>query len=367
MPQNTSTTPDQAGRWIITKFGGPDVLKWETWDPEAGLPADQVLVRIITAGIAGADNIQRVGGYPDDRCLTPGFTPGYDFVGEVVALGSSLSKDGQLVVGDRVASMCVLGAHATHIILPPSELIRIDYADDPVRVGALPLNYMTAWGMLRRSDVDLKPGSSILIGSVSGGVGTAMSELVHAFDIGIKMIGTCSPSKFDYVKSLGVIPIDRNAPDLVEQVRALTNGEGVDVAYDAVGSEDSLRKSYKATKKDIGHVIVIGIMSEIASDGSGLVQGSLADAEALLTSRLQPRMRFWGLVPAYYMPKRDLWLEDFRTILEKVREGVLVPRIAKLFRLSEAVEAHENLISGTAVKGRMVFVVDEDLATQHGL
>lgn len=350
MPRNTSATPDQAGRWVITRFGGPDVLKWETWNPQTELPADQVLVRIIVAGIAGPDNIQRVGGYPHERCSKPGFTPGYDFVGEVVALGSSLPKGGPLVVGDRVTSLCMIGAHATHIILPLTELIRIDHADDPIKVCALPLNYMTGWGMLKRCGVDLKPGSSILIGSVSGGVGTAVAELVRAFDLGLNMIGTCSPSKFDYVKSLGVIPIDRNAPDLVEQVRALTNGEGVDVAYDAVGSEDTLRKSCQATKKDVGQVIAIGVMSEIASDGSGLVQGSL-DVGALMAARLQPRMRFWNMLEPYYTSTRNLWLEDFDAILKKVREGVLVPTIAKLLRLSEAVEAHKTLISGTAVKG----------------
>lgn len=106
MPRNTSPTPDQAGRWIISEFGGPEVLKWKTWDPFADLPADQVLVRIITAGIAGPDNIQRAGGYPNPACSKPGFTPGYDFVGEIVALGSSLPKSTSLAVGDRVTSMC---------------------------------------------------------------------------------------------------------------------------------------------------------------------------------------------------------------------------------------------------------------------
>lgn len=47
--------------------------------------------------------------------------------------------------------------------------------------------------------------------------------------------------------------------------------------------------------------------------------------------------------------------------------GELAPEIAKLFRLGQAVEANKHLISGTAVKGKMVFIVDEYLAVQHGL
>lgn len=193
----------------------------------------------------------------------------------------------------------VIGAHATHITLPTTELIRIDRTDDPVKVCTLPLNYMTAWGMLKRSGVHLAPGSSILIGSASGGVGTAIAQLVHAFDLQLKMIGTCSPSKFDYVRSLGVIPVDHQAPDLVEQVQGLTGGEGVDVAYNAVGSEDSLRKSHLATKKDVGEVVAIGVMADIAADGTSMLVENY-DIMAAIGPRLQPRTTCWGVDREYY-------------------------------------------------------------------
>lgn len=193
----------------------------------------------------------------------------------------------------------MIGAHATHISLPTTELIRIDPTDDPISVCALPLNYMTAWGMLKRSGVRLAPDSSILIGSASGGVGTAMAQLVHAFDLQLKMIGTCSPSKFEYVRSLGVIPVDRQAPDLVEQIRGLTGGEGVDVAYDAVGSEDSLRKNHLATKDDVGEVVAIGVMADIAADGTSMLLENY-DAAAVLGSRMQPRTKYWGVEREYY-------------------------------------------------------------------
>ncbi|KAI0130666.1 NAD(P)-binding protein [Daldinia grandis] len=367
MPRNTSATPDRPGRWIVSKFGGPGVLKWNTWDPYAEeLAADHVIVRIITAGIAGTDNLQRVGGYPDPRCSNPGFTLGYDFVGEVVTLGPSASKEKPLSVGDHVTAMFGVGAYATHTILPAAELIRIGNADDPLKVSALPLNYSTAFGMLRRAVTSLVPGSSILIGSASGGVGTAIAELVRAFKMDLKMIGTCSPSKFEYVKSLGVTPIDRHAPDLIGQVRALTGGEGVDVAYDSVGSEESIQRSYQATKKDVGQVIVIGAMSEISPDGSRLRQNEL-DLRTVVQQRLQSRVRLWSAIVDYKAVQKQVWLEDLQTILEKVRSGELSPTIAKLFKLSDAVKAHEDLVSGTDVKGKMLFVVDEDLATQHGL
>ncbi|KAM0421194.1 hypothetical protein ACHAPT_011086 [Fusarium lateritium] len=140
VPVNTSPTPTQSGRWVVTTFGGPSVLEWKAWDPQAELSGNKVLVQIIAAGIAGPDTIQRVGGYPDPRTSKPGFTPGYDFVGDIVELGDSVPNDSGLSVGDRVASMCVLGAHATHIVIPYRELIHINKSDDPIKITTLPLN-----------------------------------------------------------------------------------------------------------------------------------------------------------------------------------------------------------------------------------
>jgi NADPH2:quinone reductase len=358
---NTSLTPSSLGRWIVTEFGKPSVLKWEAFDPMISLSAGDVLIRILVAGIAGVDNIQRCGGYPHPLAKNPGFTPGYDLVGEIIALGDAVPKERDLQIGDRVTALSIFGAHATHIVLPFEEVMKLQKDDDPLKMCALPLNYMTAWGMLKHSGVDLPPGSSILIGSASGGLGTAVAQLVKAFDLGIKMIGTCSPSKFEYVRSLGVEPLDRNAPDLVKQVRALTDGKGVDVAYDGVCSEKTVQDFLAATKQDVGRVVVFGVMGSIAADGSKMLGG----IDELFKALLQPpRVRFWALDIEF--PKKKE-VAEFYAIVEKVREGKLDPTIAKLLRLSDAVEAHELLINGSAIKGKMLFVVDENLAKRYGM
>ncbi|KAJ3549658.1 hypothetical protein NM208_g390 [Fusarium decemcellulare] len=359
---NTSPTPDQPGHWVVTKFGKPDVLKWEIWDPTPEVSGDKVLVRIIVAGIAGVDNIQRAGGYPiDPRAHKPGFTTGYDLVGEIIAMGSSVPEDSNLRIGDRVASLCILGAHATHIVLPYVDVMRIEKTDDPLKIGALPLNYMTAWGMLKHSNVELPPGSTILIGAASGGLGTAVAQLVQAFGMGIRMIGTCSTSKFDYVRSLGVEPIDRHSPNLVEQVRMLTNGEGVDVAYDGVCSEESLKASLAATKADVGRVVVFGVMGNIAADGSKVFRTS----REIFAERLQPpRITLFVLDVQFH---KTAQISEFYEIVKKVRSGELNPVVFKLLRLSQAIEAHDQLISGSSVKGKMMFIVDTDLAVQYNI
>ncbi|KAH7077221.1 hypothetical protein FB567DRAFT_451667 [Paraphoma chrysanthemicola] len=266
--KNTSPTPDAPGRWVVTEFGKPDVLKWHPWDPTSEVSGNNVLVRIILAGLGGVDNIQRVGGFPDPRASKPGFSTGYEIVGEVLALGDSMD---------------------------------------------------------------------------------------------LKMLGTCSPSKFDYIRSLGVEPIDRNASDLVEQVRKLTDGAGVDVAYDGVCSEDSVRNFLAATKPDTGRLVVFGLMGEIASDGSKMLDG----AQATLGRRLQqPRTSFFSLSQELH---NEPEVDDFHVIVDKVRTGELDPVIAKLLPLSKGVEGHQLLVNGSAVKGKLLFVVDADLATKLGV
>jgi NADPH2:quinone reductase len=280
-PQNTSSTPNEPGRWVVTEFGTPSVLKWQLSNPATGLsPTKNVLIRILVAGIAGVDNIQRCGGYPDPLASQPGFTPGYDLVGEIIALHDSIPNDCELAIGDRVTSLCRFGAHATHIVLPWEDVIKIRPDDDMLKICALPLNYMTAWGMLKHSGVSLPPGSTILMGSASGGLGTAVAQLIRAFDMRIRVIGTCSPSKFEYVRELGVEPIDRNAGDLVEQVMKLTGGEGVDVAFDGVCSEDSVRSFRRATKEAEGRVVVFGVSPS---------QTKITTIAQLLTSNLHCR------------------------------------------------------------------------------
>jgi NADPH:quinone reductase-like Zn-dependent oxidoreductase len=376
MAKTTAPTPDQPGRWVVSRFGPPSVLEWHVFDALPTPKDDEVLIAILAAGISGTDNLQRVGGHPDPRVSSPGFTPGHDFVGEVVALGAAAAAvpaagSRRLAVGDRVAAMCMCGAYATHIVLPATVVLPLRATDDPVRFAALPLNYMTAYGLLTQSAAASAlqaPGTSVLIGSVAGGIGTAVAQLARAFDMRLTLFGTCSPGKFDYVRALGVTPIDRRraADDVAAQVRALTGGAGVDVAFDAVGSEASLRASFAATKVGTGVLVGVGAMASIAADGSGLRPGCF-DTLQFLRSGALPRSSFFAMSLSYYAGARDVWLQDFEKVAQAVRDGKLDPAIGKLLPLSEAVRANEMLVTGEGVTGKMEFVVDAELAKAKGI
>lgn len=363
MAEKIAPHQPQPGRWIITSFGGPSVLSWEPFDSLPFPSENEARIRIIVAGIGAVDNIQRSGGYPDERTTSPGFTPGYEFVGEVDAVGPGVST---VNIGDRVTALCTIGAHATHIVLPATELFPISHSDDPIKVAALPLNFMTAYGMLKRSGVTLSRGSSVLIGSAAGGLGCAIAQLNTAFDMGLHLLGTCSPRSFPFVKALGITPIDRHTADLPARVKELTGGRGVNVAFDAAGSEESIRRSFACTVEDTGEVRVVGVQSSILSGGAGVSSDRFETFE-LLAKGIIPRTKFWLVTLDYYLKERETFAKDFEDVLKAVRDGRLEPRIGKLFRLDQAIEANELLAHGAPFEGKMEFLVDEGIAKFHGL
>lgn len=119
--------------------------------------------------------------------------------------------------------------------------------------------------------------------------------------------------------------------------------------------------SNTVAKPDTGKVIVTGVMDKIAQDGSAMLDG-VQDAFAELLQ--PPRITFFILDTSFHKTPQ---LVEFYAIVEKVRSGELDPVVFKVLRLEQAVEAYELLISGAAVKGKMLFVVDAELAAERGI
>ncbi|HOS92465.1 MAG TPA: zinc-binding dehydrogenase [Armatimonadota bacterium] len=104
------------------------------------------------------------------------------------------------------------------------------------QAAALPVAYLTSWRMLL-SRAKLRPGESVLVHGVGGGV--ALAALQIAKLIGALVIVTSSSEeKLAKARALGADhSIDYGAsPDVAGAVRELTDGRGVDVVVDTVGA-----------------------------------------------------------------------------------------------------------------------------------
>src|SRR5499425_1867905 len=154
-------------RVVLNRFGGPEVLEIvEDEIPQPGPGA--VRVRIIAAGLSGADLLMREGVHP--RTPRPPFTSGWDLVGFVDEVGPGVTG---LERGAMVAAMPIWGSHAQYICLKQDELVPVPPGLDPVDALCLVFNYQTAYQMMHRC-AHVKSGQRVLIHGGAGGIGSAL-------------------------------------------------------------------------------------------------------------------------------------------------------------------------------------------------
>jgi NADPH:quinone reductase-like Zn-dependent oxidoreductase len=338
---------------LIRKFGGPEVLELvtETTVPQPG--PGQVRIKVLAAGTGFTDTFIRRGRYPDFKGPLP-FTPGYDIVGEVEAVAPDVSS---VRPGQIVADLCVTGGYTQYAIRPAQYLVPVPEGLDPAEAVCLPLAYMTAYQMLTRYRT-LKQGATVLVIGASGTVGTALLDLAR--DCRFKAIGTASAPHLPIVESFGGTAVDYRAGDFVSTVRRLTashrGGEGVDLAFDAIGGEH-FNRSY-ACLAPCG--LLIGYGSQTMAEGhEGLLQAGLG----LL------RLKYWnarseifgGPAAVFYgiTVRRKRFPADFRadlaTLFEKLRAKAIHPAVVDRLPLSEARAVHTR-IDGGGLGGKIVLL-----------
>ena len=321
-------------RVIITEYGDADVLQLVTEDrlPEPG--PGEVRLRVLTASASFTDVMVRRGRYPGVE-VKPPYPPGYDLVGVVDKLGEGVSG---LAVGQRVADLTVWGAYTEYALRPADGLVPLPDGLPAEEAVVLVLAYITAYQMLYRV-ADVQPDQRVLIHGASGAVGTALAQLGRMS--GLEMYGTASTAKQDYVRALGVEPIDYKTEDFVERVEQLTDGEGVHVVFDAIGPVN-FKRSYSVLKPD-------GLLVEY-----GLYKAAMANTFDMLLSfaRWQWQELLWRWFPdegrrtTFYsiQDQREAEPEWFRNdlaaLFQLALEGTVDPEVWRVMPLAEAAEAH---------------------------
>lgn len=221
--------------------GGPEVLKYE--DADAPRPqGDEVVVRHTVMGINLIDVYHRTATSGQYAIKRPAVL-GVEAAGVVEEVGDSVQA---LKVGDRVGYLMSLGAYSEKRVIMASQLVRIpDFVPD-VKVAAGLVRGITAQYLLTRIYA-VKAGSSLLVHGAAGGVGQLLIQ--WAKHLGASVIAAVSsPAEVQIAKAAGsdeVIVIGQG--DFAPEVKRITGGRGVDVAYDSVGKDtffqslDSLR------------------------------------------------------------------------------------------------------------------------------
>lgn len=334
----------------ITRPGGPEVF--ETREvPEPVLGPNDVNIRVRAAGINFADVLARQGIYPGAPpcpCVV-----GYEVSGTVESMGSAVDPKWK---GREVLALTDFGGYA--------EVSRCDVRyvwEKPAglsfeHAAALPLNYITAWGLLVAMG-GLSKGDVVLIHNAGGGVGLAALDIAR--HVGAVTIGTASARKHEFLKARGcVYCVDYTRADWPQRIMQITGGRGVELAIDPIGGKNwALTYS---TLRPTGRIGMFGV-------SSAAVGGLRAKFELLKLALAAPFFHPLKLIPgnrgAYGINIHKMYEEHEKfnawmsAVLGGVAAGWVRPHVDQVFKLDQAgaARAHAH-IEGRSNIGKVLLV-----------
>jgi len=322
----------------IHQFGGPEVLTYEDI-PDPQLRKDQVLVRVRACALNHLDLWVRKGlpGVKLPHIL------GSDISGEVAATGDYVTgfKVGQRVL---VAPMhfcghcakCVAGlqnqcreftvlgnavdgGNCELIAVPVANVIPIPDSLDFNQAASVPLVFLTAWHMLV-GRAGVRPGQTVLVLGASSGVGIAAIQIARLFQC--RVITTAGDeSKLEKARALGADhAINHYKQKISEEVRKITNKEGVDIVIEHVGAA-TWDESVKSLKTG-GTLVTCG-----ATTGPSVG----VDLRHLFARQLSLLGSYMGT------------MGELHEVLAHVFAGRLKPVVDHVFPLSDLRAAHEYM------------------------
>ena len=213
---------------VIDRYGSPDVLRYADVDKPV-IKADQMLVRVYASSVNPIDwkirkgLLQFLTGYQFPLIL------GFDVAGEVVEVGSQVSR---FRVGDRIYArldQLAGGAYAEYAAVAERVAAHKPANMSDEEAAAVPLAGLTALQALR-DEGHFAAGQRVLINGASGGVGTYAVQIAKVLGAS-SIVGVCSARNADLVKGLGCDRvIDYQQQDFTQDATKY------DVVFDAVGN-----------------------------------------------------------------------------------------------------------------------------------
>jgi NADPH:quinone reductase-like Zn-dependent oxidoreductase len=306
---------------VIHEYGGPEVLKFE--DVPRPEPTDnQLLVRVIAAGVNPVDGMIRSGMFAKERRAFP-IILGGDIAGVVEKVGSKITK---LKTGDPVFAYVSLdnsGGYAQYALVTEREATPKPKSLTYVEAAAVPIVAMTAWQALIDT-ANLKSGQTVLIHGGSGGVGSFAIQIAKAR--GAKVIATASTANQSLLKELGAdVAIDYTKQKFEDIAK------DVDVVLDSIG-RDTLARSYDVVKKG---GIIVSIVAR--PDPAELEEHGIRGAALSVEPNSQE-------------------LAEIGKLIDDKKIKVIV---SQTFALSDAAKAQEQVATGHT-RGKIVLKVAEE-------
>jgi NADPH:quinone reductase-like Zn-dependent oxidoreductase len=299
----------------IQKYGEADEL--HLTEIQRPKPSDnEVLVRIVDAGVNPFDWKVRRGYMKDMMPLQFPHTMGYDFAGEVAEVGSKITN---FKSGDRVFGF-TNGAYAEYGICSADKIAKLPPQVSFETAASLPTPALTAYQIIA-NNIRAHGANKILIHGAAGAVGSIAVQVAKSF--GMTVFANAAKEDQTFLRELGVDQIvDYKTQRFEEQFKDL------DAVVDLVGG-DTLKRSFQIVKKGGLIVTTVGPVPEDVAKSAGI------EAKFFLNNQNST---------------------DLEQLAKLVGDGKIKVRIAEVMPLAKAAEAQRMNESGKA-HGKIVLHV----------
>lgn len=322
------------------KTGGPEVLtlvEVPTPEPKSG----EVRIKVKAIGLNRAEVMYRSGVYLQEPQYPAQL--GYEASGQIDAVGPDVTG---FQPGDKVSvvpafSFRDYGLYGEVVLAPARATVKNPEGQSWEEAAATWMQYVTVWGAV----IDLGKlgqGDTLLIPAASSSVGLAAIQVARRVGA-VPVALTRTSVKVASLKEAGASHvIATEEQDLVEEVMALTDGQGARVVFDPVGGP-TFEKLAKATAKN-------GILFLYGALGAG--QPTTLPLLETLGNHLT--IRGYEL---FEVTSDDAKLEEAkRFVTSGLASGDFRPLIAKTFPFENIVDAHRYLESNAQI-GKVVVTV----------
>lgn len=260
---------------VMHKRGGPEVLQYQDF-PRPEIASHEVLVRVRACALNHLDIFTREGKQGVKAPLP--HILGLEVAGDVAEVGEAVEG---VAPGDRVLiapfvscgqcdycqsgheNLCsklnilgvtVHGGYAEYVKAPGHSIVPIgdlSYRD----AAAIPSAFGTAWHMLV-TRAGIQEGETVLVLAAGSGIGTGAIQVAKYFNC--RVIATASTDeKLAKARELGADDVINYAREgFHHAVRRLTDGRGVDIVFEHVGT-DTWKKSIASLAPN-GRIVTCG-------------------------------------------------------------------------------------------------------------
>lgn len=323
----------------LPQFGDADVM--QTGQMQVPTPGpNEVLIRVVAAGVNRPDVIQRQGLYP----APPGASPilGLEVSGEVVSRGDQVSR---WQTGDKVCALVNGGGYAEYAVAPASQCLPIPDQLSMVEAAALPETCFTVWSNVFQRG-GLKADENLLVHGGASGIGTTAIQIASA--LGARVFTTVgNDEKVQACEALGAQrAINYRSEDFYQVLKQQLGKRGIDVILDMVGG-DYIEKNIKLAAME-GRIVNIAYL-----------QGSVASVNFMPVMLKRLTVTGSTLRPQSEAQKAETASQLEQQVWPLLNSGRVKPVIAASFALEQASDAHKLMESNQAI-GKIVLCVGDE-------